>query len=591
MRKIYWLIATSLMVLSVSAYALKVNGPLEGAIVEGLPADPTVGAVEGRIFWDTVLNKFRIHDGTSFTDVLIGSAAIPDPMLLNDGVVGAPTYSFTSEPTSGLYRSGAGQLTLSILGTARHYFAASFYQLQGTTTASLYVTPGVGNIANISMGSVGDLVDGRISYDNTSKLMTIRTNDISALSIDSSNVGKSTFISRLVVDNGEPDQPAYSSNIDFDTGMHFPAAGNISFSAIGANRFTIDSNAISSIEPMRLHNGAVSSASYGFTNDIDTGMSLASTGVLSFSAGGVSRLSVDTDSINGIEPIRMHSGAISGPSYSFSSDGDTGMYLQAAAVLGFSTAGVSRLTVDTTKIQSIEPFHGPTGSAAAPTFSFVGNTTDGMYSRSSSSLGFAVNGSENFLVGSTVNRSTLVFQSVYGDSTAPGYSFTSDTNSGMYYDAVINGPGLVFNGSVMFKVQNGAVRMRLDDSTYTTDLCASSTTGLVTVDNCSSSIRYKKNVIDIPDSDSSKLWDLRPVAFDWKESGETNYGFIAEEVHAVLPKLTYYNTSSNDAGAISVIKDANGDPEIEGVHYKHMTALLLAEMKKLKARIEILEGQ
>ena len=92
--------------------------------------------------------------------------------------------------------------------------------------------------------------------------------------------------------------------------------------------------------------------------------------------------------------------------------------------------------------------------------------------------------------------------------------------------------------------------------------------------------------------DTSKVYDLVLRTFKWKDSeeaiadengitdavetivGETDFGLIAEEVHEVLPELVIYN--------------ANNEPE--SVRYKTISVLLIEEMRKLKARIEVLEG-
>ena len=109
----------------------------------------------------------------------------------------------------------------------------------------------------------------------------------------------------------------------------------------------------------------------------------------------------------------------------------------------------------------------------------------------------------------------------------------------------------------------------------------------------SSSRRYKENIVDLV-IDSSKIYDLVPKSFKMKDVehptrtddgeidfdtmetkiGLTTFGLIAEEVHEVLPELVIYNE----------------DNEPDAVRYKIISVLLLEEMKKLRARIEVLEG-
>ena len=57
-------------------------------------------------------------------------------------------------------------------------------------------------------------------------------------------------------------------------------------------------------------------------------------------------------------------------------------------------------------------------------------------------------------------------------------------------------------------------------------------------------------------------------------TGANDFGLIAEEVHAILPELVTYNTSSQP----------------DSVRYKYLAVLLLAELKKLAARVTVLEA-
>ncbi|MBI1762809.1 MAG: tail fiber domain-containing protein [Acidobacteria bacterium] len=89
---------------------------------------------------------------------------------------------------------------------------------------------------------------------------------------------------------------------------------------------------------------------------------------------------------------------------------------------------------------------------------------------------------------------------------------------------------------------------------------------------CSSSLRYKSNVESLT-SGLNVVQRLRPVTFDWKEGGAHDLGFIAEEVAAVEPLLTY----RNDKG------------EVEGVKYAQISAVLVNAVKEQQAQIEQLK--
>lgn len=94
-----------------------------------------------------------------------------------------------------------------------------------------------------------------------------------------------------------------------------------------------------------------------------------------------------------------------------------------------------------------------------------------------------------------------------------------------------------------------------------------------------SSIKFKKNVTDMADT-TAQLMSLRPVNFNWNESGPTDsptdmqYGLIAEEVDKTFPYLCVY--------------DKQGKPF--SVKYHELPALLLNEIQKLRKEVDQLKG-
>jgi hypothetical protein len=87
---------------------------------------------------------------------------------------------------------------------------------------------------------------------------------------------------------------------------------------------------------------------------------------------------------------------------------------------------------------------------------------------------------------------------------------------------------------------------------------------------CSSSVRYKSNVLDFR-SGLSVINRLRPVSFNWKEGDSAlDLGLVAEEVAKVEPLLTTTNTKG----------------EIEGVKYDRVGVVLVNAIKEQQAQIE-----
>lgn len=89
-----------------------------------------------------------------------------------------------------------------------------------------------------------------------------------------------------------------------------------------------------------------------------------------------------------------------------------------------------------------------------------------------------------------------------------------------------------------------------------------------------SSGRWKQNILPIPDA-LGKVNSLRGVYFDWiaERGGGHDVGFIAEEVHAVLPEITV----------------TGADGQIDGLDYSKITPLLLEAIKELSTKVDQLE--
>jgi hypothetical protein len=85
---------------------------------------------------------------------------------------------------------------------------------------------------------------------------------------------------------------------------------------------------------------------------------------------------------------------------------------------------------------------------------------------------------------------------------------------------------------------------------------------------CSSSLRYKENVENYTRG-LDLIARLRPVTFDWKQSGERDLGFIAEEVGEIEPLL-----------------NVRFKGQIEGVKYAQVTTALVNAVKEQQAQIK-----
>lgn len=88
--------------------------------------------------------------------------------------------------------------------------------------------------------------------------------------------------------------------------------------------------------------------------------------------------------------------------------------------------------------------------------------------------------------------------------------------------------------------------------------------------NSTSDAKLKTNVHTVENA-LDIVNNLRGVSFDWKESGKSSYGIIAQELEEVLPDLV-----------------SNTDPKT--VNYNGIIGVLIEAIKELKAEIEELKN-
>jgi len=117
----------------------------------------------------------------------------------------------------------------------------------------------------------------------------------------------------------------------------------------------------------------------------------------------------------------------------------------------------------------------------------------------------------------------------------------------------------------------------------------SATVGSVTVNststsyNTSSDRRLKTNIE--PVTTSGELIDaLLPRSFTWRSTGETDLGFIADELQTIIP-----NAVTGEPNAV----DAEGKPIYQQIDSSQpeMIALLVAEVQNLRKRVAALEAK
>jgi len=191
----------------------------------------------------------------------------------------------------------------------------------------------------------------------------------------------------------------------------------------------------------------------------------------------------------------------------------------------------------------------------------------------------------------TIGTSTATSSFYNGANSEVGHGFNGTGGYAAHVRGATNTPLYVShsgtgNGTYIHFYQSTTGRGFIDQSGGTTRY------------NAASDYRLKENVVELENA-TSRLNSLRPVNFDWIESGENSDGFIAHEAQSIVPYAVAGNkdevyTADN---SLEEQEDLLGSPKYQAMDYGKLTPLLVkalqesnAEIEALKARIETLEN-
>lgn len=133
--------------------------------------------------------------------------------------------------------------------------------------------------------------------------------------------------------------------------------------------------------------GSISDPAFGFTSDPDTGAYLNSTGTYSITAGGANRFSINASVMTTTVGHRIPVGAVGAPTLHFTGDADTGIWSP-----GDDTAAISTGGTEAARWNSSQQTLVPNGSVDAPSYAFANATDYGLYSDGSTAVSVSTGG-------------------------------------------------------------------------------------------------------------------------------------------------------------------------------------------------------
>ena len=304
-----------------------------------------------------------------------GSVVIPDPLLLADGSAAAPSLAFTADTDTGMYRPGTNQIGFTAGGTQVLQLSTADVDVTtghlnvisntGAQTISLGEWSSGSNFAAIESPSMVILLGNTSGVDQANYIRSKGTGTLN-LGVNNSNdlwinnggavyaVGDITAGGDIVTAIGSAGAPSHTFTGFTTTGMFHRGTNEIGFTTAGTENLRLTgsnlrmASATSTIYNVGYYRGVaatgtVSSPTYSWDGDSDTGMYRHNADDLAFTTGGTRRVSIANSGVYAFVPVRTIDGTAAAPPHSFTSDTNTGMYRAAADTIGWSLAGVRKM--------------------------------------------------------------------------------------------------------------------------------------------------------------------------------------------------------------------------------------------------------
>lgn len=394
-----------------------------------------------------------------------------DQLLAKNGSAALPSYSFISEPTTGMFRNGSSGLGFAVGGVLAGFFnTALAFELTNAALRANNGSPAVPSISFINDSNTG-------FYRSSLGVMTAVAAGNTVFQYLSDRV---RALRPLMLEDGTVALPSLSFEGDQNTGLYRIGADSIGVTTGGVLRLTIDANSSSSAAPFRAPDGSNAAPSYSFTSNTDTGFYLQAASTLSSVVDTVVVTQFLTDRFRALRPVVVEDGSIAAPSYSFENEHGLGLYRPSAGQISIVSGGGVIIKFDPTEILPNKRISNIPGSVSAPSYTFQGDEDTGFYNNiAPGTIGIASNGASIAQLSATLARFLAPIGALDGNSAAPGYAFTSDVGSGFSLSGSILGISVAGGYTARFE----ANKMTLHNPTANSDynIVRNFNTGSITI--------------------------------------------------------------------------------------------------------------
>ena len=370
--------------------------------------------------------------------------------------------------------------------------------------------------------------------------------------------------------------------------------------------------------PLQAPDGTTTEPSYSFANSTTTGIYSPAPNQLAISAGNTNIAGFSNIAAQYLVNNYYPDGTTNTPSISFSSNAQSGFYYESKSSpeeLNISTQNAERLSISSDRIQTTTRVIVPRGSASEPTFAFdeVAFNT-GIFSSAENYLDISTGGTTKMQIHFSGITCSPVILGPNGTSSAPAYSFSSETDTGMFKTSGSNtGIGFSVDSDEKIRITSNGIR-----SENAADLgepavpwpSIFATLSVGSGDNVEwqsinneivkvvSDERLKKDVQDIP-VDWARFNQIRPVSYRYKSQQDLEDEFQGDSSNDFYLN---YNMTGDDRIQIGMIAqqmndiypwvvNQGSDTIAYSIKYDKLVSILIKQVQDLHQRVKELEGK
>lgn len=299
--------------------------------INQLNAANPVGAADPKAQGDDHLRLIKSTLQASFPGITGAMTRTQAQLNLigTDGTAALPSYTFSLDLDTGMYRIGANVLGFTAGGLNNFFYDGSTIGVPDGTVG----TPG------IRFNSDGDTGVYRSGVNGIS----ISAGGVERFRVDGNSVLEVHSLGEHAFVDGTVGLPAITFDSDIDTGIYHESANQFSFASGGVRKVAVFSTGIQFDDRLFSTDGVVGSPAYSFTADADTGLFRNANNDLRATAGGVQMMAwlSTPNRTSSLVNLVTVDGAAANPSFGFENDQDTGLYRDTANQIAISLGGVT----------------------------------------------------------------------------------------------------------------------------------------------------------------------------------------------------------------------------------------------------------